>query len=225
MRGRVCGRVFSACLVLCGVALAAAGTPAQAQDWFRIPDFAYASDAELGAINRTGFILSPDWSFSDELKLGGTGGSLLDDPDGFAIGAKAGYDYQVGGILVGVITDAFYSFADGNGVGGLKSDLNYYGTVRGRLGVSLGRFLPYATAGYAYGGLKVTNGSGVSDSETLSGWTYGGGLEFVWNNDITLHGGYRRIDFDDATFSSLPLGKNTLAPEMDVIDFGLVRRF
>jgi outer membrane immunogenic protein len=226
MRGKFGGRGF-ACLCL-GLAAIAVAPQAQAQDFFRIPSFAYATDAELGTINRTGFILSPDWSFSDELKLGGTGGGLLSDPDGFAIGAKAGYDYQVGGVLVGVITDAFYSWADGGGVGGLESDLNYYGTVRGRLGVSLGRWLPYATAGYAYGGLEVTNtAAGTSQSKGLSGWTYGGGLEFVWNQDITLHGGYRRIDFDDVTFSTsvLPAGKNTLSPEMDVFDFGFVRRF
>jgi outer membrane immunogenic protein len=199
---------------------------ANAQDWFRIPNLAYATDAELGPINRTGYILSPDIEFSDELKLGGSGGALLSDPDGFSLGGKAGYDYQVGGVMVGFITDAFYSWADGGGVGGLRSDLNYYGTVRGRLGIGLGRFLPYATAGYAYGGLEVENTvAGTSDSKTLSGWTYGGGLEFVWNKDITLHGGYRRIDFDDETFSSLPAGQNTLSPEMDVFDFGFVRRF
>lgn len=225
MRGNVGRRGRFACVFIGAAAIVGAGaSQADAHEWFRIPNFSYASDAELGPIDRTGFILSPDWSISSELSLGGSGGALLDDPDGFAIGAKAGYDYQVGGILVGFITDAFYSWADGGGVGGLKSDLNYYGTVRGRLGVSLGRFLPYATAGYAYGGLEVS-GPGGSDSKTLSGWTYGGGLEFVWNQDITLHGGYRRIDFDDATFSSLPANANTLSPEMDVFDFGLVRRF
>jgi len=227
MRFTVLGRVAIACLSAAALA-GGISTGAEAQEWFRIPNFAYATDAELGPINRTGFILSPDWSFSDELNLGGSGGALLDDPDGFAIGAKAGYDYDFGGILVGFITDGFYSFADGGGRGGqpYKSDLNYYGTVRGRLGIGIGRFLPYVTGGYAYGGLKVTETTtGASSKETLSGWTYGGGLEFVWNQDITLHGGYRRIDFDDQTFSSLPAGHNTLSPEMDVIDFGFVRRF
>lgn len=227
MRGNLSGRgrFVRLCLGVAAIAVGA-GSQAQAQDYFRIPDFAYATDAELGTINRTGFILSPDLSFSDELKLGGSGGNLLSDPDGFAIGGKAGYDYQVGGVLVGVITDAFYSWADGGGVGGLSSDLNYYGTVRGKLGVSLGRFLPYATAGYAYGGIEVSSPTG-SDSQTLSGWTYGGGLEFVWNKDITLHGGYRRIDFDDVNISTsvMPAGQNTLSPEMDVFDFGFVRRF
>lgn len=227
MRGILggCGRF--ACIFAGAAAILASTVPqADAHEWFRIPNLSYATDAELGPINRTGYILSPDFEISDEVKLGGSGGALLSDPDGFSIGAKAGYDYQTGGILIGFITDAFYSWADGGGVNGLKSDLNYYGTVRGRLGVSLGRFLPYATAGYAYGGLEVTDTvNGLSDSKTLSGWTYGGGLEFVWNKDITLHGGYRRIDFGDATFSSLPTGQNTLSPEMDVFDFGFVRRF
>jgi outer membrane immunogenic protein len=200
---------------------------ARADDWFRLPDLTYASDAELGAINRTGFILSPDLSINDEVNLGGTGGALLEDPNGFAIGGRAGYDYQVGNVLLGFITDGYYSFADGGGSGGVfKSELRYYGTVRGRFGIGMGRLLPYVTAGYAYGDLKVSNNvTGVSSSETLSGWTYGGGVEFVWNRDITLYGGYRRIDFDDQTFSSLPAGRNTLSPEMDVIDFGWVRRF
>ena len=119
----------------------------------------YASDAEVASLARTGFIISPDWSLSDEVNLGGTGGALLEDPEGWAIGAKLGYDQQIGDVVVGVITDAFYSFADGGGrgagAGRFKSDLNYYGTVRGRLGYSFGRLMAYGTAGYAYGGLEV----------------------------------------------------------------------
>jgi outer membrane immunogenic protein len=212
------GCVGLACLFM----TAGAAAPAVADGW-RFPSLTYASDAELGSITRTGFIISPDWSFNDEVSLGGTGGALLEDPDGFAIGAKLGYDQQFGSLVLGVITDGFYSFADGKGPGIYNSELNYYGTVRGRLGVGLGRFMPYATAGYAYGGLEITNtATGASDSKTLSGWVYGGGLEYVWNNDLTLHAGYRRIDFDDQTFSVLP---GTLSPELDVFDFGLVTRY
>ena len=86
----------------------------------RIPSLSYASDAEVSSLTRTGFIISPDWSLSDEVNLGGTGGALLDDPEGWAIGAKLGYDQQIGNIVVGVITDGFYSFADGGGRGGAR---------------------------------------------------------------------------------------------------------
>lgn len=216
-------RVGFACLVL----TLGATAPAAAQQW-RLPSLSYASDAEVAGIARTGFIISPDWSLSDEVDLGGTGGALLEDTEGWAIGAKLGYDKQIGNVVVGAITDAFYSFADGDGRGGApyKSELDYYGTVRGRLGYSFGRLMAYGTAGYAYGELEVTDvGTGASASETLSGWTYGGGLEYFWNRDLNLHVGYRRIDFDDQTFSSLPIGRNTLSPEMDIIDFGLTTRY
>jgi opacity protein-like surface antigen len=98
--------------------------------------------------------------------------------------------------------------------------------VRGRLGYSFGRLMAYGTAGYAYGGLEVQNvTTGAKSSEGLSGWTYGGGLEYFWNRDLNLHVGYRRIDFDDQTFAVLPGPSNTLSPEMDIIDFGLTTRF
>ena len=218
-------RVGLACLVLSFGAIA----PAAAQQ-IRLPSLSYASDDEVSSLARTGFIISPDWSLSDEVNLGGTGGALLEDTEGWAIGGKLGYDVQIGNIVVGGITDAFYSFADGNGHGAgaglFKSELNYYGTVRGRLGYSFGRLMAYGTAGYAYGELEVTNfGTGASASQTLSGWTYGGGLEYFWNRDLNLHAGFRRIDFDDQTFSSLPAGNNTLSPVMDIIDIGLMTRF
>lgn len=228
------GRSGSASCVLACALLASAlvvGIPgaASAGDWFRIPDLMPASNGNLDPIDRTGFILSPDFEFDDEVNLGGSGGALLQDTEGFSIGAKLGYDKQFGDVVLGAMTDGLYSFADGGGRGagaGLyKSELDYYGTIRGRLGYGLGRFMVYGTGGFAYGQLEVSNAAGASDSEILTGWVYGGGLEFVWNNDITLHAGYRRIDFDDQRFSTLPTGRNTISPEMDVIDFGLVRRY
>ncbi len=85
--------------------------------------------------------------------------------------------------------------------------------MRGRLGYSFGRLMAYGTAGYAYGELEVTDtGTGASASETLSGWTYGGGLEYFWNRDLNLHAGYRRIDFDDQTFSCCRPGGTRCRP-------------
>ena len=171
--GSSCG-VAVASFALGAIASAAIGAaPASAQELVRIPSLSYASDAEVSSLARTGFIISPDWSLSDEVDLGGTGGALLEDPEGWAIGGKLGYDQQIGNVVVGVITDAFYSFADGDGRGGAgvyKSDLDYYGTVRGRLGYSFGRLMAYGTAGYAYGQLEVTDtGTGAkSASEGLS---------------------------------------------------------
>lgn len=191
-----------------------------------IPNLWPSADAELGPITWSGYILSPDINFTDELDLSGPGSAFLADPDGISIGAKAGYDHQVGNLVIGIVGDGYYSFADGGGAAGFESELNYYGTIRGRLGVAAGRFMLYGTGGWAFGELEVTdNLAGLSDSQTLSGWVAGGGIEYVWNNDINVHFGYRRIDFGTDTYSSLPGGAQQLDAEMDVFDFGFVRRF
>jgi outer membrane immunogenic protein len=59
--------------------------------------------------------------------------------------------------------------------------LPWFGTVRGRLGYSVGSTLFYATGGYAYGGVKTKVSEDgeqmVNASTTRSGWTAGAGIE------------------------------------------------
>jgi hypothetical protein len=129
MTRQLAGRGGVASLAVAAFAMAV-GAPvsASAQEWFRIPSLYPATEAELGPVSRTGFILAPDFEINDELSLGGTCGALLEDTEGFAIGAKLGYDKQIGDVVVGVMTDGFYSFADGNGRGAgagvFESELN-----------------------------------------------------------------------------------------------------
>ena len=215
----------------CAAALAASlGVAAPAKADWAFPSLAYSADEELGPVSWTGFIISPEVSFFGDLQLSGSGSAFVDDLDGAAIGGKIGYDKQLGNVVVGIVTDAQYSFADGDGRGGFANtfdtDLNYYGTVRGRLGYAFGRWMVYGTAGYAYGELEIDNNlTGASSSQTLSGWAYGGGLEYVWNKDITLRAGYWKLDFDEERFTSLGATNNEIEAKMDVFDFGLVHRF
>lgn len=188
-----------------------------------------ASDEELGAVSWQGLIVSPDLSY-DTLDLGDAGAELLEDPDGFRAGAEVGYDWQRGNLLFGIVGGATYSWIDGGGenagAGILSSELNYLGTVRGRLGAAFDRLLVYGTGGYAFGELEVfNNAAGISDTNALSGWAAGGGLEYVWNQSITLRGEYIRLDFGSETYTSLPAGSQDLSAGMDVINFGLVTRY
>jgi len=74
--------------------------------------------------------------------------------------------------------------------GGLTAqDLNFFGTVRGRLGYAFDRTLIYATGGFAYGGGDTNNNNvdGLfnntgSNDEFKFGWTVGGGVEFAFTN-------------------------------------------
>jgi outer membrane immunogenic protein len=109
-------------------------------------------------------------------------------PDGVNGGVQAGYNWQAANWVYGIEADIQGSTQQDNKTGPAfgavlyDARLPWFGTVRGRLGYSVGSTLFYATGGYAYGGVKtqislpavplVTNLSG-----TKGGWTAGAGIE------------------------------------------------
>ena len=132
--------------------------------------------------------------------------------EGFVGGGQIGYNYQFtpgSGIVVGVEADAQYAdfgsqrnrfaFATTPGAGivpgttffnpnGL-SGLDYFGTVRGRLGYAFDRTLVYGTGGFAYGGGGGRDFGlpGTSSDDFQTGWAAGGGVEYALPTDSFLN--------------------------------------
>jgi outer membrane immunogenic protein len=80
-----------------------------------------------------------------------------------------------------------------------KSELDWFGTVRGRLGYSFGSALIYGTGGFAYG--NVTNsitvlGVTASRSETQTGWVAGGGIEYKIAPNWSAKAEYQFLSLD-----------------------------
>src|SRR4029450_5440385 len=116
-------------------------------------------------------------------------------PDGINGGVQAGYNWQAANWVFGLEADIQGSTQKDNKTcvtfcaPGLVSaaydaTLPWLGTVRGRLGYSVGSTLFYATGGLAYGSVKtkIATNSFVgpvtqSFSHTNAGWTAGGGIE------------------------------------------------
>ena len=103
--------------------------------------------------------------------------------DGFNGGVQAGYNWQAGSSVFGLEADIQGASLEDNktcfGCGTaltVNSKLPWFGTVRGRLGYSVGPSLFYATGGFAFGGVK-TAFNDLSLSETRTGWTVGAGIE------------------------------------------------
>ncbi|MDH2310136.1 outer membrane protein [Methylobacterium brachiatum] len=134
--------------------------------------------------------------------------------DGFTGGAQIGYNYQFtpgSGVVVGIEADAQYvdfaRRANGTlnyGVTGVPgtafsgsrafvatsgNGLDYFGTVRGRLGYAFDRTLVYATGGYAYGsGQDDQNFAGNRFRDSFrSGYAVGGGIEYALPTDSFLN--------------------------------------
>jgi outer membrane immunogenic protein len=118
-------------------------------------------------------------------------------PDGIEGGLQAGYNWQSGPWVFGVEGDIDASWIKGSGTcGGLTCETKntWLGTVRGRLGYAIDRFMPYVTGGLAVGDIK-NNISGIgSASDTKAGWTVGGGLEYAFNGPWSAKVEYLYVD-------------------------------
>jgi outer membrane immunogenic protein len=203
---------------LCALTLTA---PAAATD---LSFLAWDDDASIGPLSWTGFIFNPDVGY-DTLSLKANGGAAVKDAEGWRAGLELGYDYQIGGIVVGFAADGFYSWLDSETTS-YAADLQYYGTLRARLGYTSGRYMAYATGGWAFADLEISDRTtGVSDSQKLNGWAAGGGVEYKWNKMLTARVEYVRVEFGEESFASLPASAGDVSAQMDLIKFGLISRF
>ena len=76
---------------------------------------------------------------------------------------------------------------------------NWLATFRGRVGYAFDRWLPYVTAGGAYGNVKATAsvpilGLSASASSSQLGWTVGAGLEYAFLGNWTAKLEYLYVD-------------------------------
>jgi outer membrane immunogenic protein len=109
--------------------------------------------------------------------------------DSFTAGALVGYNFQCGHIVAGVEADINYlDLAVNNSWPDpiyLRSSMDYFGTVRGRLGVVVHpRVLLYGTAGVAYADVShrlydPAFAFSQKDNDFQTGWVVGGGIELL----------------------------------------------
>jgi outer membrane immunogenic protein len=137
--------------------------------------------------------------------------ALTISPKGGMIGATVGYNWQAGSFVYGLEADFSWSMMKGDtpcGIATCETKNTWFGTARGRLGYSFDRFLPYVTAGAAFGNVEAVNnnpGFGTA-SDTRFGWTAGAGLEYAFLGNWTAKVEYLYVDlgsFDCGTACTL----------------------
>ena len=95
-----------------------------------------------------------------------------------------------------------------------SSDLDWFGTVRGRVGYTFDRALVYFTGGFAYGGIKnevwYHSGSDNRFDGTATGYVLGGGVEYKIAPKWSVKAEYQYIDFgkNDPTHQGVSWGNN-----------------
>jgi opacity protein-like surface antigen len=105
--------------------------------------------------------------------------------------------------LVGIEADIGFSDADGKNSTAIVEDfnLNPNGHLRARLGLPLGRVMPFVAAGLAVaeGDLNVTT-EPPSDSQFHLGFSGGGGIDVRVMDNLLLRGEYIYDTYDSQTY-------------------------
>lgn len=132
------------------------------------------------------------------------------DLSGALIGGTLGYNWQSGQAVFGIETDVAWSNIDGTTgtfcPGGCQTSNNWLGTTRGRLGFAVDRFMPYLTAGAAYGDINARFAGLPEQTETNIGWTAGAGAEFALAGNWTAKAEYLYVDLGDMSCGAAGCG-------------------
>jgi outer membrane immunogenic protein len=133
-------------------------------------------------------------------------------PSGFIGGGQIGYNYQINRLVLGIEADGSWSSLSDTMSGCFQNNppqscmtkADWFATLTGRVGFTWDRALFYAKGGAAWGHFKYENPcpapcySATTDwfaSETRSGWTVGGGIEYMLNNMWYVKLEYDYLDF------------------------------
>jgi outer membrane immunogenic protein len=162
-------------------------------------------------------------------------------PSGFTGGIQLGYNWQVGPLLYGLegdlgelglagsATNSFVPFIYNTST---STDMDFYLTLRGRLGILFNQWLIYGTAGYigADTTVSVVNACtfppcsvdvNAQNESFRNGWTIGGGFETAFSGQWSVKVEYLYYDFGSVNVSGVSNG-NTYSWTLDT-DGSLVR--
>ncbi len=166
---------------------------------------------------------------SDSIAFSGSTYDRANPQGGFG-GGQIGYNFQSGHLVYGVETDF-----EGGDISARSSDLSnkesvdWFGTVRGRLGYAFGNTLIYGTGGFAYGDVHqraIDNGDLYSNSSAGTGWEAGGGIEYKINPAWSLKAEYQYIDLGSEKLTdSAGLSTNSLDTSLQTVRLGVNYRF
>ncbi|MGB8397776.1 outer membrane beta-barrel protein [Bradyrhizobium sp.] len=170
-------------------------------------------------------------------------------------GAHGGYNWQRGTLVYGFESDLSAMNLKSSMNGGLSypfpivppvpgdaasttAKIDWYGTLRGRFGVTTGQALFYGTAGLAYGHVDLNSSFSTLgltlNSQTSSvkfGWVAGAGFEYLLRPDLSLSLAYQYVDLGTANLAGSTTNFVTIAQtasaraQFQVIMAGLSWRF
>jgi outer membrane immunogenic protein len=167
-------------------------------------------------------------AWTDTVTQDSTGNFNVNGP---MVGGTVGSNLQFGSFVFGLEGDFDWSNMKGSVTANCPSTCEtsntWLGTARGRIGYAFDRFLPYVTAGGAFGDAK---GSllGVGDfKQTKVGWTGGAGVEYAFIDNWSAKVEYLYVDLGTVTCDATCSGGNPITAtfKSNIVRAGLNYKF
>ena len=152
-------------------------------------------------------------------------GSASGSGSSWVAGIHAGHNWQSGTFVYGIETDiagtALRTNLSTSLTGTLvppplattKATIDYFGTVRGRLGWTSGPVLFYGTGGLAYGTVDTASAItsplvqfGAQTNDLRIGWAGGGGIEYKYSPNVIFSLNYLYVDLGKVNLATSPIG-------------------
>jgi outer membrane immunogenic protein len=164
---------------------------------------------------------------------GGASAAASANVPAFIGGAQLGVNYQTGMVVWGFEGDFDASTQNqslASGVLSGTSQIPWFGTLRGRVGLAFDRLLVYGTAGGAAGELKssfTVPAGATSTTVTYGTWTAGGGLEYGITENLSARLEYLYLDTGNVNTGTIgpPATAITSRLQNNLVRVGLNYRF
>jgi outer membrane immunogenic protein len=205
-----------------------AGGAAYAADLSEAPVEQQQIYSPTSAISWTGFYAGINGGF-------GSGSAPSSTPydiglSGGFLGAQIGYNHHLtDNIVLGIEADAQWANMTGTITLGqtVTETINWFGTVRGRLGYAMDTWLPYVTGGLAVAGATrtTTAGGGQSIGATHTGYVLGAGIEWAFAGDWSAKLEYQHLSLGSVTYVINSAPDPSVSLSADTIRIGLNKHF
>jgi outer membrane immunogenic protein len=160
--------------------------------------YAFGRDSTTELLTATGALTGLKWNYA---------------PNGAVGGLYAGGNYQVSALVLGLESDIELAGIKGGfndpAVGGAgNTNIDWQGSLRGRVGFAADKVLFYGTGGLAFADISHTYrnlvaGSAETTSAVRTGWTAGAGVEIAVTSNILVRAEYRFSDFGRYRYNSV----------------------
>jgi outer membrane immunogenic protein len=181
------------------LASAVAIVSANAADMYRAPEGVSYKDAPIETLWQGSYVgINGGYAWGGSSDVTAVGSTIPNiqaliiskgsfSTEGWFGGAQIGHNWQRDHLVFGIEADIEGANISGSktvGAATAENNLDWFGTVRGRVGYAVGAALLYGTGGFAYGGAQdklTAGGTTVTNDKVATGYAAGGGVEYAFN--------------------------------------------